>query len=133
LTGASIFQFTSMARKLKGFKNGGARPGAGRKPGSKNRKTVLAELLPKLAAEDVELPLYRLLRRIRDPEIDERYRDVLAIATLPFLHPRMRSDLTAKPFFMMSPEELDQVEAAELEHEKQVGRSRAHIRLIPRG
>jgi hypothetical protein len=121
-----------MARKTKGFSNGGRRPGAGRKPGSKNRKTVLAEILPKLVAEDVELPLYRLLRRIRDPEVDERYRDVLAIATLPFLHPRMRSDMVAKPFFMMSPEEIDQVEAAQLEHEKQVARGRAHIRLIPK-
>jgi hypothetical protein len=122
-----------MARKTKGFSNGGRRPGAGRKPGSKNRKTVLAELLPKLAAEDVELPLYRLLRRIRDPEIDERYRDVLAIATLPFLHPRMRSDMTAKPFFMMSLEEIDQVEKAELEHAKQVARGRGHLRLLPKG
>jgi hypothetical protein len=122
-----------MARKTKGFSNGGRRPGAGRKPGSKNRKTVLAEILPKLAAEDVELPLYRLLRRIRDPEVDERYRDVLAIATLPFLHPRMRSDLTAKPFFLMSEEEINQVEAAEIEHEKQVTRGRARIRLIPKG
>jgi hypothetical protein len=43
------------------------------------------------------------------------------------------SDMTAKPFFLMSPEELDQVEAAELEHEKQVSRGRAHIRLIPKG
>jgi hypothetical protein len=122
-----------MARKTKGFTNGGRRQGAGRKPGSKNRKTVLADLLPKLAAEDTELPLYRLLRRIRDPEIDERYRDVLAIATLPFLHPRMRSDLTAKPFYLMSPEELDQVEQSELEHEKQVARDRAHIRPLPKG
>jgi hypothetical protein len=118
--------------RVKGFTNGGRRPGAGRKPGSKNRKTVLADLLPKLAEEDAELPLYRLLRRIRDPEIDERYRDVLAIATLPFLHPRMRSDMTAKPFFLMSPEELDQVEKAELEHEKQVAHSRGHLRLLPK-
>jgi hypothetical protein len=122
-----------MARKTKGFSNGGRRPGAGRPKGSRGKLTVLAEMLPKLAAEDAELPLYRLLRRIRDPDVDERYRDVLAIATLPFLHPRMRSDLTAKPFFMMSPEELNQVEQAELEHEKQVARSRTHIRLIPRG
>jgi hypothetical protein len=118
--------------KATGIGRGGRRAG-GRPPGSKNKKTVLAELLPKLAEEDAELPLYRLLRRIRDPEVDERYRDVLAIATLPFLHPRMRSDLTAKPFHLMSPEELDQVERAEIEHEKQVARGRAHIRLIPKG
>jgi hypothetical protein len=118
--------------KATGIGRGGRRAG-GRPPGSKNKKTVLAELLPKLEAADQELPLYRLLRRIRDPEVDERYRDVLAIATLPFLHPRMRSDLTAKPFYLMSLEELDQVEKAELEHEKQVARGRAHIRPIPKG
>jgi hypothetical protein len=50
--------------------------------GTAAQKTVLAELLSKLEAADQELPLYRLLRRIRDPEIDERYRDALAIATL---------------------------------------------------
>ena len=93
---------------------------------------VLAEILPKLAEEDTELPLYRLLRRMKDPDVDERYRDVLAIATLPFLHPKMRSDMTAKPFFMMSPEELNQVEEAELEHEKQIARSRGHLRVITR-
>jgi hypothetical protein len=123
-----------MARKTKGFSNGGRRPGAGRPKGSRSKLTVLAEMLPKLAEEDVELPLYRLLRRIRDPEVDERYRDVLAIATLPFLHPKMRSDMTAKPFYLMSPEELDQVERAQLEHEKQVARGRGHLRLItPKG
>jgi hypothetical protein len=122
-----------MPRKSKGFKNGGARPGAGRPKGSRNKITVLAELLPKLAAEDAELPLYRLLRRIRDPAVDEKYRDVLAIACLPFLHPRMHSDLRAKPFYLMSQEELDQVEQAELEHVKQMARSRAHLRLLPKG
>jgi hypothetical protein len=111
---------------------GGKRPGAGRPKGRRSKRTVLAELLPKLEAEDAELPLYRLLRRIRDPEVDERYRDVLAIAALPFLHPRMRSDLTAKPFYLMNPEELEQVEQAQLEHEKQVARSRGHIRLLPK-
>jgi hypothetical protein len=112
---------------------GGKRPGAGRPKGRLGKRTVLTELLPRLEAEDAELPLYRLLRRIRDPGVDEKYRDVLAIATLPFLHPRMHSDLTAKPFYLMSPEEIDQVEQAQLEHEKQVARGRAHIRLLPKG
>jgi hypothetical protein len=79
------------------------------------------------------LPLYGLLRRITDPHLDDRYRDVLRIACLPFLHPRMRSDLTAKPFYLMSPEELEQVEQAQLEHEKQVARGRSHIRLLRKG
>jgi hypothetical protein len=112
---------------------GGKRPGAGRPKGNRSKRVVLAELLPKLEAEDAELPLYRLLRRIRDPAVDEKYRDVLAISCLPFLHPRMHSDLRAKPFYLMSPEEIEQVEQAQIEHEKQVARSRAHIRLLPKG
>jgi hypothetical protein len=118
--------------KATGIGRGGRRAG-GRPRGAKNKRTVLAQLLPKLAEEDAELPLYRLLRRIRDPEVDEKYRDMLAVATLPFLHPRVRSDMTAKPFFMMSQEEVDQVERAELEHEKQVARGRGHLHLIPKG
>jgi hypothetical protein len=35
------------------------------------------------------------------------------------MHPRLRSDLTAKPFYLMSPEELEKVERAQLEHEEQ--------------
>jgi hypothetical protein len=69
--------------------SGGRRPGAGRPRGSKN-KLPLAELLPKLEAADEELPLYGLLRRIGDPNLDDRYRDMLRIACLPFLHPRPR-------------------------------------------
>jgi hypothetical protein len=112
---------------------GGKRPGAGRPKGRRDKRTVLAELLPKLAEADQELPLYGLLRRIADPNLDDRYRDLLRIHTLPYLHPRMHSSLTAKPFFLMSPEELAQVEQAQLEHERQTARSRGHIRLLPKG
>jgi hypothetical protein len=112
---------------------GGKRPGAGRPKGRRDKRTVLAELLPKLEAEDAELPLYRLLRRLRDPAVDPKYADVLAIACLPFLHPRMHSELRAKPFYLMSPEELTQVEQAQVEHERQTARSRGRLRLIPKG
>jgi len=88
---------------------GGARRGSGRPPGAKNRRTTLLEILPKLAEEDEPLPLYALLARTRDPDLDDRYKDALRIAILPFLHPRPRSDLTAKPSFLMSDEELQQV------------------------
>jgi hypothetical protein len=37
------------------------------------KHTVVGEVLPKLRAE--ELPLYRLLDRIADPTLDEKYRD----------------------------------------------------------
>jgi hypothetical protein len=34
------------------------------------------------------IPLYGLLRRIRDESLDPKYRDFLRIAALPYLHPR---------------------------------------------
>jgi hypothetical protein len=110
--------------------SGGARPGSGRKRGSRNKHTLLAELLPRLEEAHQELLLYGLLRRIADDTLDDRYRDVLRIACLPFLHPRPRSDLTAKPAFMMSDEELKQTRAAEIEHEKQLRLGRGHLHLV---
>jgi hypothetical protein len=99
--------------KSRGIGRGGARPNAGRRRGGKNRHRFLAEILPKVEAEDLELPLYRLLRRQADPELDERYRDALAIATLPFMHPKPPSTLTCKPPFLMSDQELRDTYAAE--------------------
>jgi hypothetical protein len=117
-----------------GSGRGGRRERAGRPAGRKDtrprkRRTIL-ELLPKLAGENDELPLYGLLRRIRDESLDDRYRDMLRIAVLPYLHPRSFSRLTAKPFYMMTDEELEETRRAELEHEKQVALGRGHIRLI---
>jgi hypothetical protein len=83
--------------KARGIGRGGVRRGAGRPPGARNKRTVLTEILPQLAAQDRQLPLYRLLDRIADESLDARYRDVLCIQVLPFLHSRLRSDLTAKP------------------------------------
>ena len=57
---------------------------------------MLAEVLPRLAEEDQQLPLYRLLDRISDESLDAKYSDLLCISVLPFMHPRPRSDLTAK-------------------------------------
>ena len=116
--------------KSRGIGRGGARVGGGRPKGSKNRCKTLAELLPRLEEADQELPLYGLLRRIGDETLDPKYRDMLRIACLPFLHPRPRSDMTAKPAFMMSDQELEQVRAAEIEHEKQLRKGRGHLHLI---
>jgi hypothetical protein len=85
---------------------GSARPGAGREPGSRNKRTVLAEVLPKLAEPDQQLPLYRLLGRITDETEDIRYRDALSVACLPYLHARPRSDMVVKPAYLMSDTEL---------------------------
>jgi hypothetical protein len=87
--------------KSRGMGRGGARPNAGRRRGGKNRHRFLAEILPKVEAEDLELRLYRLLQRIADPEIvDDRYKDALVITALPFPHPKPSSTLTAKPRVM---------------------------------
>jgi hypothetical protein len=87
----------------------------------------------RLEETDQKLPLYELLDRVRDPTLDPKYRDLLRIQILPYMHPRLRSDLTAKPFYLMSPDELEKVEQAQLEHEKQVARGRGHLRLIGKG
>jgi hypothetical protein len=121
---------STMPRKLKGTGKGGARRGAGRPPGRRDKRTVLMELLPKLAAEDRPLPLYRLLARIAGESEDIRYRDALCVQVLPYLHSRLTSNLSVKPAYLMSDEELQEVEAAEIEHEKQLRKGRAHLHLI---
>jgi hypothetical protein len=115
--------------KATGIGRGGRRVG-GRPKGSKNKKTILTEVLPRLAEADQQLPLYRLLDRIADPELDAKYRDLLCIATLPFLHARPRSDLTAKPPHLMTTAELYAVRAAEEEHQRQLKRGKPALRLI---
>ena len=114
--------------KSRGIGRGGWR-GGGRPKGSKNKVKVLAELLPRLEQQDWELPLYRLLRRVHDNTLDEKYRDLLAIQIMPFLHPRPRSDQTAKAPFQMSDAELDETMRAQLEHERQVKKGRGHLHL----
>jgi hypothetical protein len=106
------------------------RRGAGRPPGARNKRTVLTEILPQLAAQDRQLPLYRLLDRIADESLDARYRDVLCIQVLPFLHSRLRSDLTAKPPYLMSDDELEKTYEAQLEHERQVKKGRGQLHRV---
>ena len=113
-----------MATPATGKGRGGYRPGAGRPKGSKDRAprkvTVRAEVLPKLAAADRQLPLYRLLDRIADPTLDEKYRDTLCIAVLPYLHARMPTTMVVKPLHLMTDEELEATRRAEIEHLRQV-------------
>ena len=104
--------------------HGGRRLGSGRPKGARNKRTVLGELLPRLS-------LYGLLRRIADPDLlDERYKDVLRIATLPYLHSRLVSGLTAKPAYLMSDEELKATRDAEIEHQRQLAKGRGHLRIV---
>jgi hypothetical protein len=121
-----------MARKPTGVGRGGARRGAGRPKGSKNRRDVLAEVLPRLAEQDQQLPLYRLLDRIADETLDAKYRDMLCISVLPFLHPKPRSDLTAKAPYQMTTAELIACREAEEEHHRQLARGKPALQLVKR-
>jgi hypothetical protein len=72
-----------------------------------------------------KLPLYRLLDRIADPTLDERYRDTLCVAILPYMHCRMPTAMIVKPVHLMSDTELQQMHEAELERCRQVAWSRS--------
>jgi hypothetical protein len=111
---------------------GGKRVGAGRPKGARNRKTTLKLVLPRLEAADVASPLYELLARISDPALDDRYRDMLRIAVMPFVHPRPRADMPIKPLHMCTDEELTQLRDAETTHRRQIELAKAgrHLRLV---
>jgi hypothetical protein len=67
---------------------GGARPGAGRKPGKASRKT--AEQVAK-ASEGGITPLDYLLSVMRAPESEPRERLVAAQAAAPYVHAKLSS------------------------------------------
>jgi len=87
---------------------GGARPGAGRRKGTKDKRPrKSASALARISAAGRELPLDRLMRRMNDETEPERYRDSLAMAAAPYLHPRLSVVGQAKTPFEMTSEELD--------------------------
>jgi hypothetical protein len=110
----------------------GAKDGYARRRRTKHEIEMIELFPPELVKADLELPLYGLLRRIAsaDTDIDERYRDFLRVAVLPYLHARATSKLLAKPYFMMTDAELIEVRRQELEHERQIEISRKHMRAI---
>ena len=67
---------------------GGARPGAGRKPGVPNKDT--RELQAKVAASGI-MPLDYMLKLMRDSKQDEGLRFQAAKAAAPYLHPTLSS------------------------------------------
>ena len=72
---------------------GGKRPGAGRKPGSKNKKSV--ELIAKIE-ESGETPLEFMLRVMRDRSKPWADRMDMAKAAAPYVHAKLSSvDVTA--------------------------------------
>jgi hypothetical protein len=98
-----------MARNAKGAGWGGKRAGAGRPPNAKNKRSKAAALVAKAKAEALEMPVDRLLRRLNDAALDEKYRDQLAIAVAPYVSPRLNSIAVTK-----RPREMTDQEVAAL-------------------
>lgn len=65
---------------------GGARPGAGRPPGSLNKKTQ--ELAAKLMEEGLT-PLEYMLREMRNESNDKMFRGDMAKSAAPYVHPKL--------------------------------------------
>jgi hypothetical protein len=68
---------------------GGARTGAGRKPGSQTR--VDRELRERALADAQETPLEYMLRIMRDSGVDPGRRDDMAKAAAPYVHAKLAS------------------------------------------
>lgn len=77
-----------MAEKKSTGNKGGARPGAGRKKGSPNKKT--AELQAQVIASG-ETPLSFMLRVMRDPKKSWGVRMDMAKAAAPYVHAKLAS------------------------------------------
>lgn len=67
-------------------KNGGARPGAGRKPGARNKRT--AEMIDAAASGGI-MPLDYMLSVLRNPESSIDMRMDAAKAAAPYLHSKL--------------------------------------------
>jgi len=71
---------------------GGARVGAGRKAGSKNRPTISLDKINKISSLSPETsPLAFLLAVMQDEKQDHRDRVQCAIAAAPYVHARLAS------------------------------------------
>jgi hypothetical protein len=96
--------------KSNGVGRGGQRKGAGRPRGAKSRTPEERRLFHAHAKrEGLEMPLDRLIRRVNDASLDERYRDQLAIAVAPYTAPRLSSVAITKRPAEMSDEEIAQL------------------------
>jgi hypothetical protein len=86
-----------MQNKVRG-PNGGARPGAGRPPGAKNKTTIEREKMAELGLREIHrggrLPLEVMLRRMNgDASISDNM-FAAAVAAAPYIHPRLASSDT---------------------------------------
>lgn len=66
---------------------GGARTGAGRKPGQKTAKN--REVAEALKADGGLTPLEYMLQVMRDQKADPKRRDEMAKGAAPYMHPRL--------------------------------------------
>jgi hypothetical protein len=66
-------------------------------------------MLDQAKAEGIELPVARLLRRMADPTLDDKYKDTLAIAVAPYCSPRLNALAIVKRPSQWSDQELLQV------------------------
>jgi hypothetical protein len=85
---AFLCPFFKQFQKGHDMPRGGARPGAGRRAGGKNRRTAERE---KAIAESGLSPLEYLIQVYRDEAEDTGKRLDAAKAAAPYLHPRLSS------------------------------------------
>ena len=99
----------------------------GRRDSQPRLNSAFATALPVITARDQKLPLYRLLDRIADPELNERYKDTLCVAILPCMHSRMPSFSVIKMPFHMTDDELLETRRILLEHRQQTALGRGPV------
>jgi hypothetical protein len=101
-----------------GTGRGGARRGAGRPKGVKNKRRPA-----RFRAADAErqLPLDYMMRVLNDPSQPIERRDRMAVHAAPYLHARLTAGSSPKTTFEMSDDEIRELLFRELEHARRQG------------
>jgi hypothetical protein len=86
---------------------GGARKGAGRKPGGKNRTTRQRETSRQKAVEEGITPVEFLLAEMRDLTVPREERRLIARWVAPYVSPRLAAVAIVKSIREMSDAELE--------------------------
>jgi hypothetical protein len=89
----------------------------------------MLECLPNLTSRSAAPALSRA-PPYRDESLDAKYRDVLSIVCVAYVHARTPVKLTAKPAFLMTDKEIHETPRAESEHTREVALCRDHIHLV---
>ena len=94
-------------RKSTGVGRDGRQAGSGRPKGAKDKRPRRqAAFVEQAKREALELPVDRLLRRMNDPALDEKYRDQLAAQVASYTAPRLNAVSVSKRPAQMSDEEI---------------------------